>query len=125
MTNETKKYKKRKIFFQIMSFLCTVAPLLIYVILGFAGGAIYEGSKIFLGFTTICAVLLVSINILFKHHLRSPLFLLLLGVYCALNEITTLLIIISIGTILDEFFFQPALKSSKQKYTINKEIDKR
>ena len=121
----TKKYKRLKNLFQILSFLVTVAPLIVYVIIGFANGDIHTNKKIFLGFTLITAFILVLINVLFKFHLRSPLFIIILGIYFALNKILNLLIIISIGTVLDEFIFQPLAKNYKQKYIINKEIDKR
>ena len=114
-----------KNLFQILSFLVTVAPLIVYAIIGFANGDIHTNKKIFLGFTLIMAFILVLINVLFKFHLRSPLFIIILGIYFALNKILNLLIIISVGTVLDEFIFQPLTKTYKQKYIINKEIDKR
>ena len=121
----TKKYKRLKIFFQILSFLVTVAPLIVYVIIGFTNDEIYTGKKVFLGFTLIIALFLVLTNVLFKFHLRSPLFIIILGIYFALNKILTLLIIISIGIVLDEFIFQPLIKKYREKYIINNEIDKR
>ena len=121
----TKKYKRLKILFQILSFLVTVAPLIVYVIIGFTNDEIYTGKKVFLGFTLITAFILVLINVLFKFHLRSPLFIIILGIYFALNKILTLLIIISIGIVLDEFIFQPLIKKYREKYIINNEIDKR
>ena len=121
----TKKYKRLTILFQILSFLVTVAPLIVYVIIGFANDEIYTGKKVFLGFTLIIALFLVLTNVLFKFHLRSPLFIIILGIYFALNKILTLLIIISIGIVLDEFIFQPLIKKYREKYIINNEIDKR
>lgn len=124
-TDITKKYKRLKIFFQILSLLVTVAPIVVYTIIGFADGDIYTGKKVFLGFTLVTAIILVAVNILFKFHLRSPLFLMILGIYVALDKVLPLLIIISSGIVIDEFIFQPLVKSFKNKYQINKEIDKR
>lgn len=125
MTNETKKYKKRKNIFKALSFLVTILPIIIYIIIGFTSGEIHAGDKLFLGFSVVVSILLVLINILCKYHLRSPLFVLILGIYIVLKEITPLLIIVSIGVILDEFLFSPLANSNKNKYIINKEIDKR
>lgn len=124
-TQTTKKYKRLKIFFQILSLLVTVAPIIVYTIIGFANGDIYTGKKVFLGFTLITAIILVVINVLFKYHLRSPLFLMILGIYVAIDKVLPLMIIASTGIVLDEFIFQPLIKSFKNKYQINKEIDKR
>ena len=125
LTAETKKYKRCKVIFQILSFLLTVAPIIVYTILGFANNEIHTGNKVFLGFTLVTAIILVAINVMFKYHLRSPLFLMILGIYFALDKILPLLIIVSAGIVIDEFVFQPLIKSFKSKYQINKEIDKR
>lgn len=124
-TQVTKKYKRLKVFFQILSLLVTVAPIIVYTIIGFADGDIYTGKKVFLGFTMVTAIILVAVNIILKHHLRSPLFLMILGIYAALEHVLPLLIVISAGVVVDEFIFQPLIKSFKNKYQINKEIDKR
>lgn len=121
----TKKYKTLKVVFQLLSFLITIAPIIVYTIVGFANGDIETGKKVFLGFTLVSAIILVAINVLFKHHLRSPLFLMILGIYFALDKILPLLIIISAGIVVDEFILQPLVKSFKSKYQINREIDKR
>jgi hypothetical protein len=99
--------------------------LIIYIIKGFADGSIHKGEKVFLGMTVIMALILVTINTLFKYKLRSPIFLLLLGIYFALGNILPLIIILSIGVILDEFLFEPLTKKYKNLATINAEIDKR
>lgn len=125
ITAETKKYKTCKIIFQILSFLLTVAPIIVYTIIGFANSEIHTGNKVFLGFTLVSAIILVVINVMFKYHLRSPLFLMILGIYFALDKILPLLILVSAGIVIDEFLFQPLIKSFKSKYQINKEIDKR
>lgn len=105
ITAETKKYKTCKIIFQILSFLLTVAPIIVYTIIGFANNEIHTGNKVFLGFTLVSAIILVAINIMFKYHLRSPLFLMILGIYFALDKILPLLIIVSAGIVIDEFIF--------------------
>jgi hypothetical protein len=124
-TTVTKKAKLKYVLCKIISILLTIMPLLVYIVIGFENGDIHKGQKVFLGFTCIMAIMLTMFNILFKYKLRSPLFILLLGIYYAINNILTLIIIICVGIVLDEFIFTPLAKKYKEKYTINKEIDER
>lgn len=123
MTNITKKYKNIYVFFKIISMLLNIAPILTYIIVGFVQGTI--ASKVTLGISFIVAILLFLTNIIFKYHIRSTIWILLIGISTCLGNITKLLIIIAICTILDEFVFTPLSKKFKEKYTINKEIDNR
>ena len=121
----TKKAKAKYIFFNFISICLTVMPLIVYVMIGLFNGDIHKGEKVFLGFTVIMAIMLTSLNIIKKHKLRSPLFILILGIYYAIDNILPLFILISSGIILDEFIFTPLTRKYKNKYTINKEIDRR
>lgn len=125
MSQRTVSFRNRYILFKLLSLCVTVLPLLIYVCMGFFNGQIEKAQKITLSFSCIMAIMLVFVNIIFKYKLRSPLFILLLGVYYALGNILPLIIILSVGIILDEFIFTPAYTKAKNKLTINKEIDAR
>jgi hypothetical protein len=90
--------------------------------------AFIKGSKVekfTLGAFCVVAIGMVSINLLMKIHLKSMVWMLLLGIYVCLDNITTLLIMVAICTILEELVFNPFYKHFKSKYIINKEIDKR
>ena len=119
----TKKYQRLSILFHAFSIIVLVAPLAYYTILGFINGETTE--KFTLGITFFTAVILLIINVLFKYHIRSTLWILVLGIYFCMDNILPLLFMVAIGTILDEFVLTPLYKSYKNKYTINKEIDKR
>ena len=119
----TKKYQRLAILFHALSIIVLVAPLAYYIILGFINGETTE--KFALGITFVIAVILFIINILFKYHIRSTLWILVLGVYFCMDNILPLLFMVAIGTILDEFVLTPLYRSYRNKYTINKEIDKR
>lgn len=125
MSDQTKKAKFKYKVCRLISTILTVVPLLVYVIIGLLNGDIHKGQKVFLGFTVVTAVILVITNVLFKYTLRSPLFILLLGLYYALNNVLTLIVLVCLGVVLDEFIFAPLAKKYKQKYIINKEIDER
>lgn len=123
MSDVTKNYKTKYTIFNILSICLTLLPMLIYVIIGFSQGSVQE--KVVLGLTTFVAIALSVINLLFKYSIRSTIWILLIGVYVCLDKITTLLIIIAICTIVDEFIITPLKKKYKEKYKINKEIDAR
>ena len=119
----TKKYQRLAILFQALSILVLIAPLAYYTIYGFINGEVTE--KLTLGVTFVVACILLVINVLFKYHIRSTIWILVLGIYFCIDSIMPLLLMVAIGTILDEFVLTPLYKSYKNKCTINKEIDKR
>ena len=119
----TKKYQRLAILFHALSILVLVAPLAYYTIYGFINGETTE--KLTLGITFVIACILLVINVLFKYHIRSTIWILVLGIYFCIDSIMPLLLMVAIGTILDEFVLTPLYKSYHNKCTINKEIDKR
>lgn len=123
MTEVTKKYKKRAKWLQIISVALIVIPLLVYAVMGFVNGSI--GEKVTLGMTLIVCLIFVLINAVFKYNIRSTIWIMLLGIQICLTNITSLLVIIALSTMMDEFVITPLAKKYKQKYIINNEIDKR
>lgn len=117
----TKKYKHKLNFYRFLSFVLTVLPVIVYTIIGFYNGSI--GEKVSLGICTLIALLFVIINFMFKYHIRSTLWVMMIGIYICLDNIVPLLIIMAITTIFDEFVLVPLIKKYKDKYIINKEID--
>lgn len=123
MSTVTNSYKKKRNLFRALSILITVLPILVFTVIGFVEGTITE--KVSLGICLFLALLFVLINILFKHHIRSTIWILLIGIYVCVRNITPLLIIMAFSTAIDEFILDPLAKSYANKYRINKEIDKR
>ena len=125
MSTMTNKYKKLSILTFLLSTICSLCPILIYVIKAFVDNDVKEVNKYTLGIMCSVALVVTLINIVAKLHLRCIPWILLLGIYVCLKDITSLLIIMAITTIIDELILTPLHKSFKNKYTINKEIDKR
>lgn len=123
MSTVTNSYKNKRNLFRALSILITVLPILVFTVIGFVEGTITE--KVSLGICLFLALLFVLINILFKHHIRSTIWILLIGIYVCVRNITPLLIIMAFSTAIDEFILDPLAKSYANKYKINKEIDKR
>lgn len=119
----TKKYKIKLNICRLLSFTLTVLPVIIYTIKGFMDGSI--GEKVSLGICVILALMFMLINVMFKYHIRSTLWVLLIGIYVCIDNIIPLLIIMATTTIIDEFVLVPLINKYKNKYIINKEIDLR
>ena len=125
MSTMTNKYKKLSILTFLLSTICSLCPILIYVIKAFVDNDVKEVNKYTLGIMCSVALVITLINIVAKLHLRCIPWILLLGIYVCLKDITALLVIMAITTIIDELILMPLHKSFKNKYIINKEIDKR
>ena len=125
MSTMTHKYKRLSILTFLLSAICSLCPILIYVLKAFIDNDVQEVNKYTLGIMCSVALVVTLINIVSKLHLRCIPWILLLGIYVCLKDITTLLVIMAITTIIDELILTPLHKSFKNKYTINKEIDKR
>lgn len=123
MENVTKKYKKNRDIFRLLSLILTILPLLVYIIMAFINGK--PSQKVTMGICCFTSLIFVMINIVFKYHIRSTIWVCLIGIYCCISNIVPLLIIMAITTILDEFIFTPLSKKYNSQYKINKEIDKR
>lgn len=123
MSSKTKKLKIKSRILGLLSFICTTVPMLVFIGIAVATGSVEERFVICL--TGLIAGMFLVINILLKYRIRSTLWVLLLGIYFCLSNITVLLLFLAIGTILDEFCIEPMRLRAKQRYIINKEIDDR
>ena len=122
MTEKTKNYKQ---IYWTLFIALNFLPLFIYVIQGYASIEVEESRKVVLTGSIMISALLCIYNVLAKKHLRSVIWILLLGVYYAIQKIELLLIIMAICTIVDEFIVEPLLKKYKHKWLTNAEIDSR
>lgn len=122
-SNITKKYTMLYRLFLSLSIILLVAPILVYAIMGFIEGNAKD--KFTLGMTLIVAAILTAINLIFKFHIRSVIWIVVLGIYFCIDNIMPLLLTVSISTILDEFVLTPLYKNYRAKVKINREIDKR
>ena len=123
-TYATRRYKTLYIIFSILSLLTSLGPLIGYTIAGLCSDSLVV-YKVGLTCTIVLAILFTVINLLMKYHIRSALWVLILGISLCLESITTMLIWVAVGTILDEFILSPLKKRFKEKTSINVELDKR
>lgn len=125
MTETTQKYKTTYWILFSISILLNFLPLIVYIIKGYASIEVSEARKVTLTMAMMIALLLSIYNILAKKHMRSVIWILLLGVYFALQKIELLLLLMAICTIVDEFIVEPLMKKYKLKWKTNNEIDSR
>lgn len=124
MSKVTKKYRNLARLFSVLSFILTLGPILYYIITGYIEADLTK-EKVTLTCMVMCSIILVAINVLLKYNIRSTIWLLVLGIYVCVDNIMPLLLMVALGTIADEFIVTPLKKSFKNKYSINREIDKR
>ncbi len=123
MTRTTRKYRIRKNVFGVLSSLCVFGPFIGFGIYAFTVASMTE--KLSFSVLAIVALVLGLLNILFKYHFRCMVWLLLIGCYICLKEITVLLVILASTSALDDFVFSPIHKASERDYQINRQIDRR
>lgn len=123
----TKKARNNMIIFEITSILLTVVPVAFFIGYGFYVGTPQE--KIALSLTAIVGLVFAVLNLLLKWHVRCGLYIAIFGICYALREnanaILSLAGVMAVTTAVDEFVIYPLAKRYKEKFHINKEIDKR
>lgn len=122
-SDPTKHYHRMDIFFSVLSWAIMIIPMAVFIVMGFITGPVV--SKVALGLTTIAAIIMLAIAALQKTKLRSPFWLVVIGLAFCLNEVYTMLIIMGVATIMDELIFSPLSKYYHSRYVINDQIDKR
>ena len=119
----TKTCKCKMIITGILSFLCSFGPLIVFTVMGLVQG---EGKeKIVLAMTMVGAIIIALIAAMQKIHLRSTTFILMIGLWIALDRLLPFILTIAICTIIDELILTPLYKRFKEDYHTNKQIDKR
>lgn len=123
LNERTKKIRNRYRLFKSLSICLTFLPLIVYVIIAFINGQPFE--KFTMGCMVMIALIFVMLNVIMKYNIRSTVWVLILGIYLCLDDITPLLIIMAVSTIIDEFVVSKLANKYKNQFVINKEIDKR
>lgn len=121
----TSKQVSKLWILRTIEFILLVCPLLVYVFIAFFNEKALVIEKVTLAGTVSIAGILTILNALFKKHLRSPIWIIVIGLYVALQNIMPLIIILAVSTVVDEFFIAPAIEKQKVKVITNKEIDRR
>ena len=120
----TKTYKIKKNICGLLSFLCTFGPLLTFIIMGLIQGE-NVSEKLCLTLTSIASIILGLLAVMRKVHLKSTVYVAMIGLWIALDSIIPFIITLGICTILDEIIFTPLYHRFKEDYHTHKQIDTR
>lgn len=120
----TRKYNLIYRCSAVVSALLNVFPLAWYVCLAFASSSLVR-EKIALSATVLAVLIMTMISIINKTAMRSRVWVLVLGLYFCLDNFIEPILVVSITQVIDELFISPLSKWAREKYVINREIDKR
>ena len=123
--DRTKKFAALYRLMALFSLVCTIGPITVFTVYAISNGDIGSKQKLTLGLCLLVCLLLVIINTIKKYNLRSPVYIMILGIHTCIQNLTLLFIVMAVTTALDEFVFTPLKREFRMKYTINKEIDAR
>lgn len=125
MNDRTKKLAAASRTFAVLSLISNILPVAFFAIQALANGQIKTENKLTLSFTVVAAAIMLIINMIRKKKLRSPMYLIILGIYIAIEDLLPLLVMVTICTMLDDFLFGPMHSKYHRLYEMNKEIDRR
>lgn len=121
----TKATKARLWVYRILDILILICPLAITIGFAYANGQAPTHQKVALTGCIAIALILTIFNILTKRHLRSPIWIIVIGLYCAMENILPLIIVLACSTVVDEFILTPLITHYKTKLVADKAMDRR
>jgi hypothetical protein len=124
MTAKTKKYRNLYYLFLVISLLANIGPAAAYIIDALVGGALIH-EKVALCMTVFVVLIMTAVAWANKIVLRSRVWVIIIGLYFALDYFIAPLLIIGGCQIFDEWIATPVYKHYKNLFVINKQIDKR
>lgn len=105
--------------------LLIVAPVLIWSIVALCNNEALAVEKVSLVGCIAVALVIVGVNFLMKLKLRSPIWIVLIGLTAVLKDIMPLVITVAVCTLLDELVVSPLINKYKIKVESNKVVDER
>lgn len=111
------------VFFDVV---CLYLPLIIYLIIAVANSETPVSARIALVACIMISGVLALLNAMTKVKLRSPRWIILVGLYIAVQEmLLPLIIIMGVTTIADDFFFGPLITHYRTTLIASKTFDAR
>lgn len=120
----TKKLRTKYIITALLSILLNICPLFTFTIMAFISGTAIV-HKVTLSMTLLLVLIFSIITLVNKTVFRSKLWILLIGLWLCLDNILTPLIVFAVCQVVDELIVTPIKKYYRDRYKINKEIDRR
>ena len=122
----TKKSRTLLWTWRIIDWVCLFLPLIIYLVIGLASNSVTTGAKVSLVAMLFLALILTAINVIVQKHLRCPIWVMLIGLYIAMDKyLMPLIIILAVTSVLDDLLFTPLIHYYYTQTVASKTIDKR
>lgn len=125
MSKYTKECRFKLWLFRILDWVCLALPVIVYIIIALSGGALVA-QKVAVVATTMVAIILTVFNIIAQKRLRCPIWIVLIGLYIAIQKyLMPLIIILAVTSVLDDLVFTPLISYYRTKLIANKAMDER
>ena len=125
MSKYTKECRFKLWLFRILDWICLALPVIVYIIIALSGGALVA-QKVAVVATTMVAIILTVFNIIAQKRLRCPIWIVLIGLYIAIQKyLMPLIIILAVTSVLDDLVFTPLISYYRTKLIANKAMDER
>ena len=111
---------------RISNWILLFLPVIVYVIIALANGGVTVPGRISIVASVMVSIILTTFNVITKIKLRSPRWILIIGLYVAFREsLLPLVIMLAVTSVLDDFFFTPMIQHFKAELETSRVIDKR
>lgn len=121
----TKKFKIAAILLTVLSICLSIGPLIVYSVIAFNNAGATTVNKVTLMSMISVGTILSMVCAINKYSPRCRLWLIMIGLYVCLDKFIGCVLVMAITQCIDELVIHPLARIARQKYGINREIDKR
>lgn len=123
--SRTKKFKILALVTTLLSFVLSFGPLIVYSVIAFSDAGATTVDKVTLMSMLTVSVIMSLVCLVNKYTPRCRLWLILIGLYMCIDHFIGCILVLAITQCVDELIVHPLSKHYRNKWSINKEIDKR
>lgn len=123
MSKQSKTYRKLYWAFKIISLMLLFLPIAIFMVIEFKDASTTE--QVTLGVGVVISAVFAAGNAIFKLAPRSSVWILIISLAIAAEKIQNVIYVTGACVIIEEVITSKLEKHFREKYKVNKEIDKR
>ena len=109
----------------LLSIILSIGPLIVYSVIAFNNAGATTVEKVTLMSLISVGTILSLVCLINKYTPRCRLWLILIGLYVCLDQFIGCVLVMAITQCVDELIICPLSKYYKNKFRINREIDRR
>lgn len=122
----TKTVRAKLWLYRILDWLILFLPLVVYAVIAYASDSVTTFRKVALSACLVVALVLTLFNVIAQKRLRCTIWIILIGLYVAIQKwLLPLVIILAVVSILDDLLFTPLVAHYKAKLEASKVYDER